>query len=265
MESSNVELCLKGHFQNVWSYRHVAMSRLRRDPKLRHLLSGSCDLTMGSSERDASSEMFTARQSPSLSTTRLPQSPIRPPSRSYSTEARRSGGHAELPLENATVAQVEELLASSRRRVESLSRSVSKRRENGATERIGSRVLDWLQHLDGLDEEHIVSQQFCFDLGWFLVLENADESLRDWLIKEGAVLVSQHPDIGGRSRYDGDDKWVVNYVGAMTQSHLCRKRIFVCPRMAQSTMLSGRSVNSNPWRWRCGSTRHSRGLGALLL
>lgn len=71
---------------------------------------------------------------------------------------------------------------------------------------MGSRVLDWLRHLDGLDEKHIVSRQFTLDLCWFLVSENKDKLVVDWLMQEGKIFCSQTRGQNINALYHREDK-----------------------------------------------------------
>lgn len=157
-EANEMESRLIERFQLVWRRRDQVIRQLKQDPKLKHLLSGSSRIAIERSEHDAPSELFAAKSALASRKTKAPVSPTSTPSRSYSTDARRSGSHLELSLENATVAQVEELLATSRRQVENSSPMISQRRELAARKQVGAKALNWLQRLQGLDDERVLSK-----------------------------------------------------------------------------------------------------------
>lgn len=134
------------------------------------------------------------------------QSPTRPPFKLYSTDATRSVGRVNPSLENATVAHVGELLASSRRKVENSDTLLYRRQELAAGEQSGSKMLPWLQQLQGLDEEHVVAKQFCVDLAWLLVVEGKADLLANWVLEEGAALKPHLPRTITREVYRGDNR-----------------------------------------------------------
>jgi hypothetical protein len=108
------------------------------------------------------------------------------------------------------VKHVGTLLADFRSDVESSRQSIPDRREMAANEGLGTRALQWVRQLEGLDETHILSKQFCHDLAWSLTAEDNDLELAKWMMEEGRDVVrSMEGRIGAshfKQLYHQDDR-----------------------------------------------------------
>lgn len=109
--------------------------------------------------------------------------------RAYSTSSPDSRPRYILP-KDATVDQVGKLLADFRSKMEIFWPSVLEQREVAAKERLGTRALEWVMQLKGLDETHVLSKEFCTDLTWCLVAEDKEEVLLEWLWEEGRLITA---------------------------------------------------------------------------
>jgi hypothetical protein len=79
-----------------------------------------------------------------------------------------------------------------------------------ANEGLGTRALQWVRQLEGLDETNILSKQFCHDLAWSLTAEDNDLELAKWMMEEGRDVVrSMEGRIGAshfKQLYHQDDR-----------------------------------------------------------
>lgn len=110
-------------------------------------------------------------------------------SRAYITSTSDSHPRYILP-KDATVDQVGKLLADFRFKTMKFCSSVLEQREVAVKERLGTRALEWVMQLKGLDETHILSREFCRDLTWSLVAEDNEEVLLEWFWQEGHSLTT---------------------------------------------------------------------------
>lgn len=107
--------------------------------------------------------------------------------------------------EDASIAQVGRLLASFRSNLKRL--SVPEQHKMAAQERLGMRALDWTMKLEGLDQRHIASKQFSYDLGWLLVAEKEDYGMAVlvvWMMRDCMSLKEQLPGSELRTLYHGN-------------------------------------------------------------
>ena len=77
-----------------------------------------------------------------------------------------------------------------REEIEGSSKSPRTRRELAVTRNIGLQALTWLQQLEGLDEQHVISKELCMDFGWLLVAEGNGDLMISWLVEESSRLKS---------------------------------------------------------------------------
>jgi hypothetical protein len=83
----------------------------------------------------------------------------------YSTTTSDSRARYIIPA-GAFLDQVGTLLADFRSKTEGARRSVFEQRKLAADERLWTRVFEWMLQLEGLDEVHTLSKQFCADFAW---------------------------------------------------------------------------------------------------
>lgn len=108
---------------------------------------------------------------------------------------------------DATVGRVARILSESRAAIEVYCTSAKKRREAATEKQIGINVVKWLRQLGGLDEHHIISQQFCRNLGWFLVAEGNEDAMISLLIEEGSSQIeSAQSEKISRDRFNAPGK-----------------------------------------------------------
>lgn len=91
---------------------------------------------------------------------------------------------------DATVAEVAALLRAHREDIEAFSKSPTTWRELAVTRNVGIQALTWLQQLEGLDEQHVISKKLCMEFGWLLVAEGNVDLMISWLVEESSRLKS---------------------------------------------------------------------------